>query len=174
MRYVSRLLSSITKNDFVLSDFDSILIQAHRHPYIEQLGMIYLTKLRYERHFGTRAGSTWRLLFVYALMPWLHRYRLQTLLSRGDDQGLSAHGGGVSSKAEGLVADYNNDAVLKSATLNEADKEVEIDLNTPARMSARATAASDDASADLIRALEAENKRLKAALAEATRKLERD
>ncbi|CAB9514932.1 expressed unknown protein [Seminavis robusta] len=50
--------------------------EAHRHPYIEQLGVIYLMKLRYSDDFGNRAGTCWRLLFVYALMPWLSKYRI--------------------------------------------------------------------------------------------------
>lgn len=32
-------------------------------------------KLRYGESFGTTPGSCWRLLFVYALFPWLHPYR---------------------------------------------------------------------------------------------------
>jgi hypothetical protein len=55
---------------------DVLSQEAHRHPYIEQLGTIYLMKLRYREHFGKTAGSCWRLLFVYALMPWLHKYRV--------------------------------------------------------------------------------------------------
>jgi hypothetical protein len=43
---------------------------------MEQLGVMYLMKLRYQHHFCNRAGSCWRLIFVYALMPWLHRYRV--------------------------------------------------------------------------------------------------
>jgi hypothetical protein len=50
--------------------------EAHRHPYIEILGTMYLMKLRYSRHFGSRAGSAWRLVFVYALLPWMHQYRI--------------------------------------------------------------------------------------------------
>ena len=57
---------------------DILAHEAHRHPYINLLGVMYLMKLRYGEHFGNRAGSTWRLIFVHALMPWLHRYRLLT------------------------------------------------------------------------------------------------
>jgi hypothetical protein len=55
---------------------DILASEAHRHPYIETLGVMYLMKLRYGENFGKTAGSCWRLLFVYALMPWLHRYRV--------------------------------------------------------------------------------------------------
>lgn len=58
--------------------------EAHRHPYIEQLGLIYLMKLRHAE-FGKRAGSCWRLIFVYALMPWLHKYRISTRTEQGQE-----------------------------------------------------------------------------------------
>ncbi|CAB9504800.1 expressed unknown protein [Seminavis robusta] len=61
--------------------------EAHRHPYIEQLGVIYLMKLRYANHFGKRAGTCWRLIFVYALMPWLQKYRI---LAREEDASATA------------------------------------------------------------------------------------
>jgi hypothetical protein len=31
-------------------------------------------KLSYADSFGNHTGSTWRLIFVYALMPWFHKY----------------------------------------------------------------------------------------------------
>lgn len=69
---------------------DIIAQEAHRHPYIEALGRIYLMKLRYKDQFGNRAGSCWRLIFVYALMPWMHKYRVLeeeegAEISDGDD-----------------------------------------------------------------------------------------
>jgi hypothetical protein len=45
---------------------------------MELLGTIYLYKIRYGEYFGNAAGSCWRLLFVYALMPWLHGYRISS------------------------------------------------------------------------------------------------
>jgi len=35
-----------------------------------------MMKLRYGERFATQAGSIWRLLFVFALMPWLRKYRI--------------------------------------------------------------------------------------------------
>lgn len=55
---------------------DILSHEAHRHPYIELMGVMYLMKLRYGENFGRRAGSTWRLIFVCALFPWLNKYRI--------------------------------------------------------------------------------------------------
>ena len=37
---------------------------------------MYLLKLRCGDDFCTAAGSSWRLIFVYVLMPWLSKYRI--------------------------------------------------------------------------------------------------
>lgn len=48
---------------------------AHRHPFIERMGLLYMLKLRHGTNFGTQAGAMWRILITVALMPWLRRYR---------------------------------------------------------------------------------------------------
>lgn len=58
---------------------DILVHEAHRHPYIERLCLLYLLKLYHGRNFASRAGSSWRLLFVLALMPWLRGYRAKEI-----------------------------------------------------------------------------------------------
>merc|ERR1719291_1079106 len=67
-----------------LDSYPSIFMQnilaseAHSHPYIELLGAMYMMRLQFGKQFATRAGSSWRLLFVTALMPWVSKYRVVT------------------------------------------------------------------------------------------------
>ena len=35
-----------------------------------------MTKLRFGEGFGREAGTCWRLLFAFTLMPWMRKYRL--------------------------------------------------------------------------------------------------
>ena len=53
---------------------DILSHEAHRHPYIERLGVMYILALRYN-DFGSYACTCWRLLFVYTLLPWMRKYR---------------------------------------------------------------------------------------------------
>ena len=54
---------------------DILVHEAHRHPYIDRLGTMYLMRLKHGSSFCTDAGCAWRRLFVLALMPWLMKYR---------------------------------------------------------------------------------------------------
>ena len=63
---------------------DLLAIDAHRHPYIERLGMMYLMKLKHGNNFARRTGSIWRLLFVFALMPYLRKNRIAAIAMAKD------------------------------------------------------------------------------------------
>ena len=63
---------------------DLLIHEAHRHPYIERLGLIYLLKIHHGDAFASRAGCRWRLLFTLALCPWLHRYRKHEMIANDE------------------------------------------------------------------------------------------
>lgn len=46
---------------------DLLQHEAHRHPYLERIGVMYMMKLRYGERFGREANTSWRLLFVFAV-----------------------------------------------------------------------------------------------------------
>lgn len=65
---------------------DILTHEAHRHCYIERLGVLYMLKYRFGSSFATRAGSCWRLIFTVALMPWMRPYgALKMKPHDGDD-----------------------------------------------------------------------------------------
>jgi len=83
--YVGRIDRPILQKDLMV-DLDSmpkafrqdmLMAEAHHHPYLERLGIMYMMKLRYGDQFASTAGATWRLLFITSLMPWLRKHRIQ-------------------------------------------------------------------------------------------------
>jgi hypothetical protein len=66
------------KFDYVpLSYIKELLVhEAHRHPYLERLSMLYLMRLRYKSFASSDACGAWRQLFVVTLLPWLMTYRV--------------------------------------------------------------------------------------------------
>lgn len=65
------------KFDYVPLNYrkEILLHEAHRHPFIERLGAMYLMRLRH-KNFGSDAGGCWRQLFVLTLMPWMVKHRV--------------------------------------------------------------------------------------------------
>jgi hypothetical protein len=53
---------------------DLLMHEAHRHPYIERLGLLCLLKLKHREHFGAHPNACWRLLYVLVAMPWMKKY----------------------------------------------------------------------------------------------------
>lgn len=90
---------------------------AHRHPYIETLGVMYLMKLRYRDSFGSKAGAAWRLLFVYSLLPWMHKYRIQIV----DDMGFLFEG--LATTTRGRMSILLSQRLLLSQEYLEDDPE---------------------------------------------------
>jgi hypothetical protein len=73
------LIQLISLTFFRAYNRDLLVHEAHRHPWIERLVMMYMLKIRFGKSFGSQAGSCWRLLFVSALMPWLSSYNVASL-----------------------------------------------------------------------------------------------
>ncbi len=82
---------------------DLLATDAHRHPYIERLGMMYMMKLRHGSNFGRKSGSIWRLLFVFALMPWLRKYRISNEETSSKNS--------VSEDEDGIIRKQSNDVI---------------------------------------------------------------
>lgn len=55
---------------------DILAHEAHRHPFLELLGTMYMMKIRHDEKFVNRAGYSFRLVFTVALMPWVRKYRV--------------------------------------------------------------------------------------------------
>mmetsp|Transcript_21580 Transcript_21580/g.38070 ORF Transcript_21580/g.38070 Transcript_21580/m.38070 type:complete len:1026 (-) Transcript_21580:193-3270(-) len=107
---------------------DLLMHEAHRHPYLERIGVMYMLKLRHGDGFGTAAGTSWRLLFTFALLPWFRKYRI-----RSDDnidvekfkfsQDSAAFKDFVSAKAGGLRGRQSLATVKETEDSNDEDTE---------------------------------------------------
>ena len=128
--------------------------ESHRHPYIEALGTIYLMKLRHGRKFCSNAGSCWRLIFVYALMPWMQRYRIFDApgVKHLDEEGnVDLDEGQVSEQLRELNLQLNGSGTLKDSF-----------AVAPRLLASTATASAKDAT---ILGLRNENEELKNTIA---------
>lgn len=65
---------------------DLIIHEAHRHPWVERLGTLYMMKLQHGRNFGRRGGAAWRTVFLLALLPWLRKHRQLPPVAIGDGE----------------------------------------------------------------------------------------
>ena len=91
-----------------------------RHPYLDILGLMYMLKLRHKNNFGSEAGSAWRLLFVFALMPWLRKYRLRSDEIKFDDVKFSKAGHVFQKFVSEKIADEGNVGRLTPVVGGEA------------------------------------------------------
>lgn len=112
---------------------DLVAHEAHRHPYIEILGTMYLMKLRYSKSFGSRAGSAWRLMFVYALLPWMYQYRIHDY-DGGEDIDLDA----VVEKADADSEDTPPVALAFDSALTTIPDGSKVDLSSAEPLSLKA------------------------------------
>mmetsp|Transcript_177 Transcript_177/g.328 ORF Transcript_177/g.328 Transcript_177/m.328 type:complete len:1179 (+) Transcript_177:143-3679(+) len=96
---------------------------AHRHPYIERLGLIYLLKIRHGSKFGTTAGSIWRLLFVFSLMPWLRKFRIANDADIPEEIVMLQLTSGSNTKYEKIIKDLQEELNEEKSRL---EKEIRI------------------------------------------------
>ena len=66
-----------------------------------------MMKLKHGDNFARKAGSIWRLLFVFALFPWLRKYRILNDDNDTDDDG---------DETAVMMDDFNMDSDKDSAT----------------------------------------------------------
>ena len=57
---------------------DLLSHEAHRHPYIERLGVMYMMKLLLDDkgEFCNVCGTSWRIMLLRSVMPWLFKRRV--------------------------------------------------------------------------------------------------
>jgi hypothetical protein len=138
---------------------DILATEAHRHPYINLLGVMYLMKLRYGKHFGTPAGSCWRLIFVYALMPWLNKYRVLTRENIVDSN-VTLRGAECQSLRKSLLDDEENAEEAAESQPRQLSSIVRRELSMKSNRSLGATLLAQEIGAERLLEVEQENRRL--------------
>ena len=104
---------------------DLLSHEAHRHPYLERIGVVYMLKLKHGEGFGRESGTSWRLLFVFALLPWLRKYRARAGDNDFDMNQFKFSKGGdifdrfVSGKADGLRGRTSLGRIPESEEVNK-------------------------------------------------------
>ena len=80
LRHIVIHTSNVLDSWYVFDNGSNFQFDIEPYPYKSCSSLCfvakYLMKLRYGDEFGKSSGSTWRLLFVFALMPWMRRYRI--------------------------------------------------------------------------------------------------
>ena len=110
---------------------------------------MYLLKLRHGDGFCTMAGSSWRLIFVFVLMPWLSKYRAMRRAALGfEDDGASI-----------MLAPLR--AVSLVDTRGYAMRAVSLMPAASGFLGGSSVGFSGPAARDELRAVQAENRRLR-------------
>ena len=78
-------------------------------------------KLKHGENFAKKSGSIWRLLFVFALFPWLRQYRVINDAEMIDTDALET--GGLSKSFANKIALLNQ----KVRRLTEVNKNLKTD-----------------------------------------------
>ena len=100
---------------------DLLMHEAHRHPYIERLGLMFLLKLQLGDRFGRAAHSRWRLLLTLSLMPWMRRYRV--IVARTDiDEYIADLEDGVQAEKDGSTEDRR--ATMRKLALAKSVRDI--------------------------------------------------
>jgi len=104
---------------------DLLSHEAHRHPYIERLGVVYMLKLLLDDkgEFCNGCGTSWRLVLLHAIMPWLFKRRVhlksevEDLMGGDEVKMYEKEEGGVKKNQRKTILGRWNEALLKNNEL---------------------------------------------------------
>ena len=104
---------------------DLLSHEAHRHPYIERLGVMYMLKLLLDDkgEFCNVCGTSWRLVLLHAIMPWLFKRRvhlkseIEEVIGGDEEEMYEKEEGGVKKNQRKTIFGRWNEALLKNNEL---------------------------------------------------------